>query len=71
MQRQPVRQEERFTRRLLQGETVVRAAERLGVSHNTVRTHLQRIFQKTGASHQADLVRLILLSIPGVSGALR
>jgi DNA-binding CsgD family transcriptional regulator/PAS domain-containing protein len=63
--------ESRLAGLLIQGETLVRAAERLGVSHNTARTHLQRIYQKTGASHQADFVRLILLSIPGVSGPLR
>jgi DNA-binding CsgD family transcriptional regulator/PAS domain-containing protein len=63
--------ESRLVELLMQGETVVRAAERLGVSHNTVRTHLQRIYQKTRASHQGDLVRLILLSMPGVSGPLR
>jgi len=45
---------------LMRGETVVRAAERLGVSHNTARTHLQRIYQKTGTTHQGGLVRVLL-----------
>jgi DNA-binding CsgD family transcriptional regulator/PAS domain-containing protein len=52
--------ESRLAELLMQGETFVRAAERLGISHNTARTHLQRIYQKTGSSHQADLVRVLL-----------
>jgi DNA-binding CsgD family transcriptional regulator len=51
--------ESRLAQQLMQGETLVRAAELLGVSHNTVRTHLQRIYAKTGTSHQGDLVRLL------------
>jgi len=35
--------ESRLAELLVQGETVVRAAERLGISHNTARTNLQRI----------------------------
>jgi DNA-binding CsgD family transcriptional regulator len=31
----------------------------LGVSEPTVKTHLQHIFQKTGTSRQADLVKLV------------
>lgn len=31
----------------------------LGVSETTVKTHLQRIFAKTGTSRQADLVKLV------------
>jgi DNA-binding CsgD family transcriptional regulator len=31
----------------------------LGVSEATVKTHLQHIFEKTGASRQADLVKLV------------
>lgn len=37
-------------------------ADRLGVSVNTVKTHLQKIFAKTNTSRQADLVRLIARS---------
>jgi DNA-binding CsgD family transcriptional regulator len=35
-------------------------AEVLGVSQATIRTHLQRIFAKTGTSRQADLVKLAM-----------
>ncbi len=52
--------ESRLAELLMQGETVVRAAAQLGISHNTARTHLQRIYQKTGTTHQSDLVRILL-----------
>ena len=31
----------------------------LGISETTVKTHLQRIFAKTGTKRQADLVKLV------------
>ena len=31
----------------------------LGVSEATVRTHLRRLFGRTGTSRQADLVKLV------------
>jgi DNA-binding CsgD family transcriptional regulator len=31
----------------------------LGISEPTERTHLQRIFEKTGTNRQADLVKLV------------
>jgi DNA-binding NarL/FixJ family response regulator len=31
----------------------------LGVSETTVRTHLQRVFEKTGTNRQADIVKLV------------
>jgi DNA-binding CsgD family transcriptional regulator len=31
----------------------------LGISETTVKTHLQRVFEKTGTSRQADLVKLV------------
>ena len=34
-------------------------AEVLGISEPTVRTHLRRLFEKTGAKRQADLVKLV------------
>ncbi len=33
-------------------------AETLGIGEGTVKTHLKRLYQKTGASRQADLVKL-------------
>jgi DNA-binding CsgD family transcriptional regulator len=35
------------------------AARRLGISHNTAKTHLHRIFAKTDTHRQAELARLI------------
>jgi DNA-binding CsgD family transcriptional regulator/PAS domain-containing protein len=37
-------------------------ADRLGVSVNTIKTHLQKIFAKTNTARQADLVRLVARS---------
>jgi DNA-binding CsgD family transcriptional regulator/PAS domain-containing protein len=37
---------------------VPEAAETLGIAETTVKTHLYRVFAKTGASRQADLVKL-------------
>jgi DNA-binding CsgD family transcriptional regulator len=34
-------------------------AEALGIGDTTVRTHLGRLFEKTGAKRQADLVKLV------------
>jgi DNA-binding CsgD family transcriptional regulator len=31
----------------------------LGISENTLKTHLNRIYAKTGRSRQADLVKLV------------
>lgn len=42
---------------IFDGYGVFEAAERLGVSRNTVRTHMKRIYAKTGTRRQADLVR--------------
>jgi DNA-binding CsgD family transcriptional regulator len=42
------------------GRSVAAAANHLGVSYATARTHLLQIFQKTGTSRQAELVRLML-----------
>jgi DNA-binding CsgD family transcriptional regulator/PAS domain-containing protein len=41
------------------GASVAETAHRLNISPNTVKTHLRRVFVKTGASRQADLARII------------
>lgn len=38
---------------------VPETAEALGIAETTVKTHLHRVFAKTGASRQADLVKLV------------
>lgn len=47
-------------RRLLLGESVTDAAERLGITQETARTRLKTIFQKTGTSRQAELMLLLV-----------
>lgn len=49
---------------LSQGLGGMEAADMLGISETTVRTHLQRIFSKTDTSRQADLLRLLHSSTP-------
>jgi DNA-binding CsgD family transcriptional regulator len=41
------------------GESPREVDERLGVSFNTVRVQLARVFEKTGVGRQADLARLL------------
>jgi DNA-binding CsgD family transcriptional regulator len=38
---------------------VPEVAAALGVAETTVRTHVSRLFEKTGATRQADLVKLV------------
>ncbi len=46
-----------------EGKSVPEAAAAMKISVNTARVHLAHIFEKTGASNQGDLLRL-LMSIP-------
>jgi DNA-binding CsgD family transcriptional regulator len=41
------------------GASTPETAQRLNVSPNTVKTHLRRVFAKTGTSRQAELARLM------------
>ncbi len=45
---------------MLKGDGRAAAAKRCGISVNTARTHLSRIFEKTGVRRQAELIRLLL-----------
>jgi DNA-binding CsgD family transcriptional regulator/PAS domain-containing protein len=49
-----------YAARLVAGQSVIDAAAAAGISENTGRTHLRRIFAKTNTHRQADLVRLLL-----------
>jgi DNA-binding CsgD family transcriptional regulator len=49
-----------LAREILRGDGVQAAADRLNIARATARTHLLEIFQKTGTSRQAELVRVIL-----------
>lgn len=52
--------EARVAAALAEGESLEDAAELLGITRNTARTHLKRIFAKTGTNRQGALVRLLL-----------
>lgn len=57
--------ESRVLELVVDGKTPAEIGPHLGISMNTVKTHLQRVFDKTGATRQADLVRLVAsLSLP-------
>lgn len=49
---------------LARGVGAKEAADILGISEATVRTHLQQMFSKTGTSRQADLLRLLQSAAP-------
>jgi DNA-binding CsgD family transcriptional regulator/PAS domain-containing protein len=51
---------------LAQGLGGKEAADMLGISEPTVRTHLQHIFAKTGTPRQSDLLRLLQNSTPQI-----
>jgi DNA-binding CsgD family transcriptional regulator len=52
--------EARLALGLLAGDGLVGVAERFGVSHNTARVHLARIFEKTGVNRQSALAALTM-----------
>jgi len=51
--------EARVLLRIGSGLSASRSAVSLGIGENTLKTHLNRIFAKTGTQRQADLVKLI------------
>ncbi|TFV54953.1 LuxR family transcriptional regulator [Mycobacterium sp. PS03-16] len=58
------RSETQVAERIVRGSTIKEIADELSVSLQTVRTHLQHIFDKTGTHRQAELMRLLLRSSP-------
>ena len=51
-----------LARELLNGDGIDAAAKRIGIGASTEHTHLRSVLAKTGASRQAELVRLVLNS---------
>lgn len=51
--------EARVTELICEGLTVTEIGDRLGIAETTVKTHLKRIFDKTGCRRQVELVRLV------------
>ena len=60
--------EARLALHLVTGETLRSAAVKLGISYETARTCLKKIFNKTGTCRQAELVIVILTALPGCGG---
>ena len=54
--------EARVLAHLAEDQTPAEISSTLGISVTTVRTHLQSLFQKTGARRQPELIRLTLLA---------
>lgn len=54
---------------LADGSSLIEAANKLGIAHNTARSHLRSTFSKTGAHRQSQLVRLIQASLAELSGS--
>ena len=54
------RAEAAFALEIVKGDGRKAAADRLGITVGTARSHLTRIFDKTGSRRQAELVRLLL-----------
>jgi DNA-binding CsgD family transcriptional regulator/PAS domain-containing protein len=55
---------------LANGLSLDEAAQAMGVSRNTVRSHLRSVFSKTGVSRQSLLVSLILKSVAPLAAGL-
>jgi DNA-binding CsgD family transcriptional regulator len=53
---------------LAEGEDLQTIAARLGISIETVRSHVKHIMDTTGASRQAELVRMVLSSPAWIAG---
>jgi len=54
------RQETRVMKTLVEAGSVPMAADILGISPSTARTHVTSIFDKTGVRRQAELLRLLI-----------
>lgn len=54
----------RLARLIVEGRDLAAASGTLGVSINTLRTHLRRMFDRTGVRSQAALVRVLLSAEP-------
>ena len=66
---QLTRMEAMLAAALAGGGSLVEAADRLGIAHNTARSHLRSIFAKTGARRQSQLVHLLHAGMPERGGS--
>jgi DNA-binding CsgD family transcriptional regulator len=58
--------QQRVAALVAEGLSLAEIAERMQVTHNTARTHLKRIFEKTGVRSQTALVRVLLSAVSPV-----
>jgi DNA-binding CsgD family transcriptional regulator len=56
--------EARMLALVAEGLDTILAAKRLGIAPTTARTHLQRVFSKTGTARQSQLVSFVATYIP-------
>ena len=63
------RAEAALVEEMLKGGDMPEVAGRLGIAPATARTHLHRIFRKTGTTRQSELVHLALSQGRGNGGA--
>ena len=61
--------EARLALHLIAGETLRCAAVKLNIADETARTHLKHIFRKTGTCRQAELVLVLVSTLPDRVGA--
>ncbi|MGH8503805.1 MAG: PAS domain-containing protein [Gammaproteobacteria bacterium] len=61
--------EEKLALLIFEGQRLTDAAAHLGVSLNTARTHMKRIYTKTKTKHQSELVRVLLTGPLGPLGS--
>lgn len=54
----------RVSLEIARGQNPQEISDALGISGNTLKTHLKHIFAKTGVTRQGDLARLIITSAP-------
>lgn len=47
---------------LIQGKNNIQLGEALGVSENTIKTHIKNIYRKTGAGNRTELTYVLMLS---------
>jgi DNA-binding CsgD family transcriptional regulator len=62
------RAETAFLAEIVKGDGILAAANRLGVSLATARTHLRHVFEKTDTQRQAELVGLVTLGLTTLRG---
>lgn len=59
--------EARLSLALAEGASLDEAAEQLGITRNTAKSHLKSVFAKTGVSRQSQLIGLLLKSVASLA----